>query len=50
MVKEHTHLFMVMSMKVSGKMEKWMDLEHSHGLMEINMLGNTKLDSLGMEP
>ena len=49
MVKGFTLLFMRTSLRVNGEEVYRLVKEHSLGLMEINMQGNTKLVSLGTE-
>ena len=49
MVWELTLLFMGTSLRVNGRRGYQLVKEHSPGLMETNMQGNTKLVSLGTE-
>ena len=49
MVRELTLLFMGTSLRVHGKTEYQLVKDHSPGLMETNMQGNTRLVSLGTE-
>ena len=49
MVRELTLLFMGTSLRVNGRRVYQLVKEHSLGLMETNMQGNTKLVSLGTE-
>ena len=49
MVRELTLFFMGTSLRVNGRMGYQLVKEHSPGLMETNMQGNTKLVSLGTE-